>query len=379
MPDSNPGVTLTATTPDLGTGDSDTTEVAQRAKHLARLTGHIGGVLALCFNADRDTLASGGMDGTVRLWDFSHGAKPRAVLRKHAGAVSALAFDIDDRLLAAGSGSSDGLIWLGDPTQPDPPDLAMLAGTPPPSWHWRSRPPTICSLPPARIRRSASGSWTPARASARCLQGHTGPIRALAFAPDGQWLASAGMDDSVRLWDIGRKRPQSIATLPHQGGAHTVAFAADGDLLAAGGADGILRLWDLSHDQQVQFDSELHDHEGPIRLVQIAPDGERLVAVGEGRHLTVWFQESEQTQRWLLPMMNHPCFGLTQDSRYLAHGGVDGVVNVYRVGEKRRGPPERDGIRLSSRLRSSWGRTIMAKRRKTIGKAEAGKEVGFPA
>jgi WD40 repeat protein len=46
------------------------------------------------------------------------------------------------------------------------------------------------------------------------FKGHQGPVYALAFSPDGQWLATGGQDSSLRLWDLtGQERTRTQALL----------------------------------------------------------------------------------------------------------------------------------------------------------------------
>jgi WD40 repeat protein len=78
------------------------------------------------------------------------------------------------------------------------------------------------------------------------LQGHTGPIQAVTFSPDGKTLASAGDDLAVRLWDVAT-RQELIALEGHQHAVYSVAFSPDGKALASGGAapanQGVILLW----------------------------------------------------------------------------------------------------------------------------------------
>jgi WD40 repeat protein len=68
-------------------------------------------------------------------------------------------------------------------------------------------------------------------------------VLGLAFSPDGTRLASAGADQTVRIWNPSRGR--EVLAPPGAGGrVHGVAFSPDGGRLAATTADGIVRVWE---------------------------------------------------------------------------------------------------------------------------------------
>ncbi|GKV32582.1 hypothetical protein SLEP1_g41177 [Rubroshorea leprosula] len=77
----------------------------------------------------------------------------------------------------------------------------------------------------------------------------TGPLRSLlvnhvCFSPDGQWIASASFDKSVKLSN--GTAGESITTFHgHVGPVYQMSWSADGRLLLSGSKDSSLKVWDI--------------------------------------------------------------------------------------------------------------------------------------
>lgn len=77
------------------------------------------------------------------------------------------------------------------------------------------------------------------------MTGHKSPIHALAFSICGRFLASAGADCNILIWDLAHGH--LVAALKgHEKPIHSLTFSRCGNILASGSLDSTLKLWDFT-------------------------------------------------------------------------------------------------------------------------------------
>lgn len=134
--------------------------------------------------------------------------------------------------------------------------------------------------------------WWETSASApkiiRSVEAHRGWCRSLSVSADGAWLASAGNDKVVRIWNVADGA--LVKELPgHEKGVYSVRFDREGTHLFTGDLAGTVIEWDAGTGQEVgRFDAKaLHTYEpgqqvdfGGVRGLALSPDRSRLAAGG---------------------------------------------------------------------------------------------------
>jgi WD40 repeat protein len=112
------------------------------------------------------------------------------------------------------------------------------------------------------------------------LQAHSDEVKALAFGPDGRFLATAGSDGRARVWDLAAADPleAQYTFLGHKGTVEAVAFSPDATLVATGGADRSARVWDLASGQEM---FTLMDHKAGVWDLAFTPDGKHILTCSQ--------------------------------------------------------------------------------------------------
>ncbi|CQD03613.1 putative regulatory protein [Mycolicibacterium conceptionense] len=154
-------------------------------------------IWTMTLSDDGRILATGGVYGTVELWDTDTGARLGSSMNDGGGAVSSIAFDDEGSMLAVGYEDYTLRLWRTD--------TSALAGRP--------------------------------------MNLDDAVTTAVAFSPDGRTLASGGDDGGVRLWNV---RDQSRLGAPvrvHFGSVTNVEFSPDGTKLLSASDDNTLRIW----------------------------------------------------------------------------------------------------------------------------------------
>jgi hypothetical protein len=223
----------------------------------APVMGHSGtvwwGVWGLV--ADRPVLATGGEDGTVRLWDPVAGAPIGAPLTGHNGTVWWGAWSlVADRPVLA-TGGNDGTVRLWDPVAGTPIGAPLTGHTGGgPEWGaWglvADRPVLATGGVDGTVRLWDPVAGTPIGAP---LTGHNGTVwcGAWSLVADRPVLATGGVDGTVRLCDPVAGTPVGAPLTGHNGTVRWGAWGivADRPVLATGGADGTVRLWEVIEDR----------------------------------------------------------------------------------------------------------------------------------
>ena len=296
------------------------------------LRGHNAAVLSMIFSHDGKTLASGGADKRVIIWDLAT-AKPRLISAAYDGEVDMLAFSGDDQtLISAGRNwgvrrtsmaemptSGNGNAAVGDSLSPIGPANAGVSAadasrrtselkkSPHGSARWETAIIEEPGILPEAI--SADGRLLAFQNLAGEIEvrelGGTDPkatiktgtpaVASLAFSPDQKRLAAASWDGHVVLWNVTTGSAERVLRA-HTDAVCAVAYSPDGKILATAGADGLVKLWD-SETACLRGTRSVWDRDDtrsyiakPCRPVSLAfsADGALLAASTEEKTITGW-------------------------------------------------------------------------------------------
>lgn len=232
------------------------------AKPIAILGGQAGAVRTAIFSPKGDFILTASDDGTARVWETGTN-KVIAELRGHTASLSKAAFSPDGKYIVTAGTDGTARVWEASFPVKGEEEEAV------------ENDPTLAV--PAQVRWRSLG----------VLRGHSGALLSATFSPDGEYIATASVDGTARVWEA--SFPQNLEQL-HGDATQVVkaAFSPDGKYLATADHDDHIRVWEVHTGRNVAL---LHEDDEADWSVEFSPGGKFLVTAAEGNF--VW-----QTGTW---------------------------------------------------------------------------------
>jgi WD40 repeat protein len=167
--------------------------------------------------------------------------------------------------------------------------------------------------------------WDVATRTSRWTYRDKSGVPALAFSPDGQTLAIAVYQNAARLLDASTGKVK--LTLKHPKEVRAVAFSPDGKRLGTACWDKRLRVWDLATAREVV---SCTGHRDRIFNVEFSGDGKLLLSLGGDDGAKIWDAASGAEKR-TLQHYYMPCGRFSPDGRWVITGSYDGTTRVWDV------------------------------------------------
>ena len=341
---------------------------AQTGKRIPRTFGvdgktdsaveHTGDVLSVAFSRDGSRLLTGSRDRTARLWDVQTGKQLQRFLG-HNWWVWSAAFSPDEKQIVTASQDGTAIVW--DITTTDSGKITSEPGNPftghdGPIYSASFSPDgryvvtggydkRVLLWRPEDIKPYAYGNVNTEQpiappAKYQALEGHTAPVRCVAFSRDGDLILSAGHDNTIKVWDFETGR--ALKTFRgHASWVSAACFSQDGSSVLSCSHDNRAKKWTIDKYEEnrelrigVLRGRMLEGHHDAVMDVAFSSDGTRIVTASRDRTAKMWdVRTGDETREFSEGHAFLASSGVfLPDGRMLVTAAVDNTARLWDVG-----------------------------------------------
>jgi len=162
-------------------------------------------------------------------------------------------------------------------------------------------------------------------------EGHTEGVTSVSFSSDGQMIASASKDSTIKLW---RRDGQLFQTLPKQQSAvFSVSFCRrNSQTLISASDDNTVTIWQRQPDGHFKFRKSITDNER-INAVSLSPDCKTIATASIKRYaVKLWSMEGKLVKTFL-PIHKEQVKGLdfSPDGQIIASASLDATIQLWNI------------------------------------------------
>jgi WD40 repeat protein len=196
--------------------------------------------------------------------------------------------------------------------------------------------------------------WTPSGQELKTLKGHSGELWNVVFSPDGKTLASVSSDQTVKLWNVDGTELHTLTG--HTGVVGEVVFSPDGKMLASSGVDGLIKIWDINGKKLQSFKA----HQGWVWGLRFSPDGQIIASGGADKLIKLWSLTGQElkTISGHQDIVTEVLF--SADGKRLASASDDGTVRIWTITGKEIQTFKAPGVQFWDLRWSPDGQTLAA-------------------
>ncbi len=162
----------------------------------------------------------------------------------------------------------------------------------------------------------------------RSFQGHKKAVNSLSFSSDGKILASGSEDNTIKLWDIETGK-EIFSFQGHNKNVNTISFSFNSKILASSGADNIIKLWNLETGKEI---FSLQGHKKAVNSIAFNSDGKILASGSADNTIKLWNLE---TGKEIFSLQGHNkdvnTLSFRADGKILASGSADKTIKLWNL------------------------------------------------